>query len=344
MFILGIETSCDETSISVVEATGKSIVIRYNLVSSQVKLHLPFGGVLPELATREHLKNLPKLVSQLFHQKENGIDWPQIEAIAVTDGPGLAPALLIGHAYARGLGIALDKPVYGINHLEGHLFSPFLSAGKKIEFPFVGLIVSGGHTLLLHVLNWNHYVKLGGTVDDAAGEAFDKIARLLGLPYPGGPLIEKLAQKGNPYAYDFPQSFPEKENFNFSFSGLKTAVRYFFEKNPQHHQNEQWRADLAASFQRAIIETLSRKAIHAVEVTHASRLVASGGVLCNINLQHALSQQCKKRGVDLLLAPMGLCTDNAAMIAAVAAGKFLAGISPQLSEDIDPNLSLFCSH
>lgn len=339
MRVLGIETSCDESAVSIVEVQhGKTGVIA-NVVSSQIRLHQQFGGIVPEVATREHLRNLPQLVPGLMTQAR--LRFSDLDAIAVTQGPGLATSLLIGFSYARALGLAADVPVCGVNHLEGHLFSPFLTQSEKVEFPFIGLIVSGGHTLLVHAKGWNNYVKLGGTVDDAAGEAFDKVARLMDIPYPGGPKIEQFALEGNPEAYAFPRSFPQKDNFNFSFSGLKTAVRYFFEKNPHAHQDKGWTADLCASFQHAVVDVLARKAGNALAATGCKRLVASGGVLCNKALRIALAQACAEHGASLLVAEAKLCTDNAAMIAATAAEKLAVGIPLTLAQDIDPNLSLF---
>ena len=231
MRVLGIETSCDETAVALVETNPWSTDILAQVISSQIALHRPYGGVVPEMATREHLRNLPVLVPQVM--KDVNLKLDAIDAIAATEGPGLASSLLIGHSYARALAVALSKPMMGVNHLEGHLFSPFIANRRAVEFPFVGLIASGGHTLLVHALGWDRYLKLGSTVDDAAGEAFDKVAKLLGLPYPGGPEIEKMALKGNPEAFGLPRSFPERDNLNFSFSGLKTAVRFFYEKSPQ---------------------------------------------------------------------------------------------------------------
>jgi len=338
MRVLGIETSCDETAVALVEHDGHRARVLESMVSSQVKIHEPYGGVLPELATREHLRNLPRLVPQLLEKARIKLD--DIDLIAVTEGPGLTPALLIGHSYARALAIATGKPVSGINHLEGHLFSPFLALDRPPQFPFLGLIASGGHTLLVEAQGWNKYVKLGGTIDDAAGEAFDKVARMVGLPYPGGPQIEKMAREGNPDAHAFPQSFPEKDNFNFSFSGLKTSVRYFLEKNQDKLSDPCWRADVCASFQKAVIEVLARKTVNAAVHSRCKTISASGGVLCNQALRSALQEACAKKKIELLLADAQLCTDNAAMIAAVAAEKMSAGLPPSTNTDVNPNLSL----
>ena len=339
MRVLGIETSCDETAVALVETNPRSTDVLAQAISSQVDLHRPFGGVVPEMATREHLRNLPLLVPQVM--KAANLPLSAIDAIAATEGPGLASSLLIGHSYARALAVALSKPVVGVNHLEGHLYSPFLANKRAVEFPFVGLIASGGHTLLVHALGWDRYVKLGSTVDDAAGEAFDKVAKLIGLPYPGGPEIEKLAQQGNNEAYGLPRSFPERDNLNFSFSGLKTAVRFFYEKSPQARSDPAWTYDLCASFQKAVIDVLVKKSIQAVTMTGVERLTISGGVACNRMLRIDLASACGQANVELIMPDPEFCTDNAAMIAGTAAEKLAAGVEPHVGNDIDPNLDLF---
>jgi N6-L-threonylcarbamoyladenine synthase len=339
MRVLGIETSCDETAVALVETNPFSTDVLAEIVSSQIHLHRPFGGVVPEMATREHLRNLPKLVPQVL--REVNLSLEAIDAIAVTEGPGLASSLLIGHSYARALAVALSKPIMGINHLEGHLYSPFIANRRAVEFPFVGLIASGGHTLLVHALGWDRYVKLGSTVDDAAGEAFDKVAKLIGLPYPGGPEIEKMAKQGNSEAYGLPRSFPERDNLNFSFSGLKTAVRFFYEKSPQMRDDPVWSYDLCASFQKAVIDVLVRKSLQAAAMTRCTRLVVSGGVLCNRTLRDELELECYDAKIELIVADPAFCTDNAAMIAGTAAEKLEAGIPATCGSDINPNLNLF---
>jgi N6-L-threonylcarbamoyladenine synthase len=339
MRILGIETSCDETGVAVVETNPRSTDVLAEAISSQVPLHRPYGGVVPEMATREHLRNLPLLVPRVLREARLKLD--ALDGLAVTTGPGLASSLLVGYSYARALAVSLSKPIMGVNHLEGHLYSPFLSQQRQVEFPFIGLIASGGHTLLVHALAWNRYVKLGSTVDDAAGEAFDKVARLINLPYPGGPEIEKLAKMGNPEAYGLPRSFPERDNLNFSFSGLKTAVRLFYEKTPHVQADPVWGYDLCASFQKAVVDVLVRKSVQAATLAHVNRLVASGGVLCNRSLRDELAKACNAAGIELLLATPAFCTDNAAMIAGTAAEKIEAGIEPTIADDIDPNLDLF---
>ena len=339
MRVLGIETSCDETAVALVETNPWSTDILAQVVSSQIELHRPYGGVVPEMATREHLRNLPLLVPQVM--KEINLPLDAIDAVAATEGPGLASSLLIGHSYARALALSLSKPMVGVNHLEGHLYSPFLANRRSVEFPFVGLIASGGHTLLVHALGWDRYIKLGSTVDDAAGEAFDKVAKLLGLPYPGGPEIEKLAIKGNPEAFGLPRSFPERDNLNFSFSGLKTAVRFFYEKSTPMQSDPVWAYDLCASFQKAVIDVLVRKSVQAVAQARVERLAVSGGVLCNKMLRDELEFACYEAGIELIVAEPAFCTDNAGMIAGTAAEKLAAGLEPHCGEDINPNLDLF---
>ncbi|MEJ0000835.1 MAG: tRNA (adenosine(37)-N6)-threonylcarbamoyltransferase complex transferase subunit TsaD [Verrucomicrobiota bacterium] len=304
MRVLGIETSCDETAVALVETNPWSTDILAQIISSQVGMHRPFGGVVPEVATREHLRNLPLLVPRVL--KDINLSLQDVDAVAATEGPGLASSLLIGHSYARGLAVALSKPMIGVNHLEGHLFSPFIAGRRTVEFPFVGLIVSGGHTLLVHALGWDRYIKLGSTVDDAAGEAFDKVAKLLGLPYPGGPEIEKHALQGNPDAFGLPRSFPERDNLNFSFSGLKTAVRFFYEKSSQMQHDEAWTHDLCASFQKAVVDVLVRKAVQAVAHARCDRLTASGGVMCNKMLRDELEFACYEAGIELIVAEPAL--------------------------------------
>jgi len=339
MRVLGIETSCDETAVALVETNPWSTDILAQVVSSQIELHRPYGGVVPEMATREHLRNLPLLVPQVL--KDINLSLTDIDAVAATEGPGLASSLLIGHSYARALAIALSKPMIGVNHLEGHLYSPFFASRRAVEFPFVGLIASGGHTMLVHALGWDRYVKLGSTVDDAAGEAFDKVAKLLGLPYPGGPEIERVAIKGNPEAFGLPRSFPERDNLNFSFSGLKTAVRFFYEKSGQMQPDPVWSYDLCASFQKAVVDVLVRKSVQAVAQGRVERLAVSGGVLCNKMLRDELEFACYEAGIDLIVAEPAFCTDNAGMIAGTAAEKLAAGIKPHCGDDINPNLDLF---
>src|SRR6202453_4437325 len=295
MRVLGIETSCDETAVALVETNPFSTDILAQVISSQIEQHRPYGGVVPEMATREHLRNLPLLVPQVMSEVNLPLD--AIDAIAATEGPGLASSLLGGHFYPPALAVALSKPMMGVNHLEGHLYSPFIANRRAVEFPFVGLIVSGGHRMLAHALGWDHYIKLGSTVDDAAGEAFDKVAKLLGLPYPGGPEIEKNAIKGNPEAFGLPRSFPERDNLNFSFSGIKTAVRYLLPKLEGDYV-----ADVAASFQEAVVDILVRKTMAAAAELGVGLITVSGGVSCNSRLRRRMQEAAEKAGKRLLLA------------------------------------------
>jgi N6-L-threonylcarbamoyladenine synthase len=346
MIVLGIETSCDETGIALLEAAGgvrapKLEVIK-NVVSSQIPIHRPFGGVVPNLAKREHLKNLPIVYRRIFSDKKSAeFLWKKIGLIAVTVGPGLEPALWTGIEFAKRLAEERKKPLVGANHLEGHLYS-FLLPGQmktvKIEtdsrlrgsdrsdeagdradggrndrliFPMIALIVSGGHTLLLRMESFSKWKQLGETRDDAAGEAFDKVARLLALPYPGGPEIEKLAKSGDPNAIAFPRPMIHDHNFDFSFSGLKTSVLYYFRDNPGANK-----ADIAASFQQAAIDVLIAKAIRAAERFGAKSVILCGGVAANQALRFATQRACKDRGQQCFVPPFAYNIDNAAMIAA----------------------------
>ena len=329
MRVLGIETSCDETAIAVVEKLGARLRLLENTIASQIYLHRPYGGVVPELATRQHLICLDAMLRSL------PADWRTVDAVAVTRGPGLASALLIGTSYAKALAFSLGKPWLGVNHMEGHLFSPFLDGGREMEFPHVALIVSGGHTLLIHVRAPFDYKLLGSTLDDAAGEAFDKVAKMLGLQYPGGPEVERMAREGDPAAVDFPRSMLDSGDFNFSFSGLKTAVRVQLQKRDCPGV-----ADLCASFQQAVLDVLAAKTVRAALHTGVRIITVSGGVSCNHALQNAMQAAAAKKGLACRMAAAALSTDNAAMIAAVAACRFELGETSAWDLDIDPNLKL----
>src|SRR5665213_261096 len=330
MIILALETSCDETSAAVVR-DGKIVS---NVVSSQIQLHAEYGGVVPELAARAHLKNLLPVTQSAL--REAGISPPELDAVAATQGPGLAIALLVGFKAAQSVAFALNKPFIGINHHEAHLYSPWIGEFEKFQ-PNVSLIVSGGHTLLVMVESeWKHRV-LGGTIDDAAGECFDKTGKLMGLPYPAGPLIDKLAAAGNSDAYDFPRPLLHDANDDFSFSGLKTSVRYFLRDHPALLDDRQKVCDLCASVQAAIVEVLVKKPIRAAKREGVRCVTASGGVTCNRALRHELERACKKNGFVLRLAEKNLCTDNAAMIGILAERKLLAKTPlPPLDEEIQP--------
>lgn len=331
--ILAIESSCDETAVAIVRGEpGRAAEVLASEVASQIDLHREFGGVVPELASRNHSLHLRPLVEQALLHAGTGIG--EIDAFAATTGPGLASSLLIGSTAAKAMACAAAKPFLGINHLEGHLLSPFI--GRTEVPPHIALIVSGGHTLLLDVTAPGAYQKLGSTRDDAAGEAFDKVGKMLGLPYPGGPEIERAARDGNPAAYDFPRSMLADPHLDFSFSGLKTAVLYTLQRETAPIPV----ADLAASFQQAVIEILVGKALKATRRSGRRLLALSGGVSLNRALREAFATACAPRGIQLLTAPPDLCTDNAAMIAFAALLRHLAGEHSPLQGDIHPNLPL----
>lgn len=330
--ILALETSCDETAVAILR--GRELLA--SEVASQSALHEQYGGVVPEVASRNHLLHAPRLLDAAF--KTAGVSPEEVDAFAATGGPGLATSLMIGASIAKGLAIALRKPYLAINHLEGHLLSPFFDIPGEID-PNVALIVSGGHTLLVQVAGVNAYRVLGRTVDDAAGEAFDKVAKMLGLPYPGGPEVERRALSGDPKRFEFPRSMLDSGDHNFSFSGLKTAVRYTLAKIAPL-PDEQLIADLCASFQSAAIEVLVRKTIRAARACESSLVTLSGGVSCNGELQRELQRACEKANLRFLVAPRFLSTDNAAMIAFAASLQFEAGCVSAISEEIDPNLAL----
>lgn len=313
MKILSIETSCDETAIALVEAKGgknaPKFKVHKNLVTSQINIHRPFGGVVPNLAKREHIKNLPILLDQIGTEK----DLQKIDALAVTVGPGLEPALWTGIEFSKTLSKRLKKPLIGANHLEGHLYSFLLDHKGKLEFPALGLIVSGGHTILLLMKSLTEWKKLGETRDDAVGEAFDKVARLLELPYPGGPEVEKLAKHGDVNAIPFPRPMMHTKDYDFSYSGLKTAVLYYLRDNKKSKK-----ADVAASFQEAAFEVLISKTMKAAKEFGAKSVILAGGVAASKTLREMLSVATKENQLKLLVPGFEFNTDNAAMIAAGA--------------------------
>lgn len=324
--ILAIETSCDETAVAVL--AGRRIVA--SEVASQIDLHALTGGVVPEVASRNHLRTLKPVLDQALANA--GLTIRDIDAFAATRGPGLATSLMIGTSMAKGLAIAAGRPFFAVNHLEGHLLSPFY--GKDVK-PAVGLIVSGGHTLLVDIEGLGNYRAIGSTIDDAAGEAFDKVGKLLGLPYPGGPHVNRLAVDGDPARYDFPRSMMDSGDFSFSFSGLKTSVRYLLPKLTDYRTE-----DLCASFQEAVIDVLVAKTLKAVAATGRECVAVSGGVSCNTRLRERFESECSILGLELLFAEPQLCTDNAAMIGFVAALKLAGGQPSPVTTDIDPNLRL----
>ncbi len=316
MRVLGIETSCDETGVALVEADATGVPrLLGQALHSQVEMHSAYGGVVPELASRDHIRRVLPLLQSVLD--DAGIDRRGIDVVAYTRGPGLAGALLVGAGVACSLAAALAKPTLGVHHLEGHLLSPFLSADPP-EFPFVALLVSGGHTQLLQVDDVGDYSLLGETIDDAAGEAFDKSAKLLGLGYPGGPALARLAEFGDATAFTLPRPLLNRRSLDFSFAGLKTAVRTQALKM-SGTVCEQARADLAASTQEAIVDVLVRKSMAALEQTGLARLVVAGGVGANAALRARLDAECETRQARVHYPELALCTDNGAMIALAAA-------------------------
>jgi len=330
--LLALESSCDETAAAICTLEGGLIASR---IASQIEIHRQYGGVVPEVASRNHILHVRPLVQQVLADAGKTLD--DMAAFAATSGPGLVSSLLIGTSMAKALAIAENKPFLAVNHMEGHLLSPFMNDNGPVR-ACVALIVSGGHTMLVRVHGVGRYELLGRTRDDAAGEAFDKVAKMIGLPYPGGPEIDKLATRGDPNAFAFPRSFLDGRSLEFSFSGLKTAV--FYELPRLDLKNEQVLADLSASVQAAIVEVLVEKLLLAAKQCGETLVTVSGGVSCNRGLRVALTARCAKAGLQLLLARPDLCTDNAGMIAFAAAQRFSIGHTSLLEADVDPNLSL----
>jgi N6-L-threonylcarbamoyladenine synthase len=327
--VLAIETSCDETAVAILRAPRDILASE---VASQIDLHKRYGGVVPEVASRNHLPRIRPLIEAALHR--SGSSLTDIDCVAATRGPGLLTSLLVGYSAAKGLAIGLGKPFIGINHLEGHLLSPFLP-GIDRAFPSIGLIVSGGHTMLVRSTGIGAYHLLGRTLDDAAGEAFDKVAKLLELPYPGGPEIDRLARQGNPKKFGLPRSMLKSGDFNFSFSGLKTAVRYLLPK-----LEGDFHADVCASFQEAVVDVLVQKTIRAAERSGVQLVTVSGGVSANSRLRSKMLEATTSARLDLKLASPSLSTDNAAMIAYAALERYQLGYRTDLREDADPNLQL----
>ena len=325
--ILAIETSCDETAVAIFNE-GRLVASE---VASQIAIHSEFGGVEPEVASRNHLLALRPTLDRALYSA--GVSLGEVEAVGATNGPGLATSLMLGMSMGKGLAVALGKPFIAVNHMEGHLLSPFMSDPSG-PGDSVGLVVSGGHTLLVRVFGVGRYQLLGKTVDDAAGEAFDKVGKLLGLPYPGGPRVAALAERGDARRFELPRSMLHSGDYQFSFSGLKTAVRYLL---PKHDPVPV--ADICASFQEAVVEVLVEKTMRAVRLSGVTTLALSGGVSCNARLRECFHQACSIAGVRLLLAPPALCTDNAAMIAYVAFLHLRNGAAGDLTADVCPNLA-----
>jgi N6-L-threonylcarbamoyladenine synthase len=339
--LLALETSCDETAVAILRGRNGGAELLASEVASQIEEHEKFGGIVPEVASRNHLVQAPRLLERAAHAAR--IDLSGIDAFAATCGPGLASSLMIGASIAKGLALGFGKPYLAVNHLEGHLLSPFFGAAEIR--PSVSLVVSGGHTMSFFVRAIGDYEMIGRTVDDAAGEAFDKVAKLLGLGYPGGPEIEKRARGGNPDRFHLPRSMPDSENF--SFSGLKTAVRYLLPKigiNPgedkEFPRDKKLLSDFCASVQQAIVDVLVTKTIAAARKHKVTLVTISGGVSCNQELREQMSNACKRSGNEFKTAEPWLCTDNAAMIAFAAILKLQRGIRSSVADEIDPNLAL----
>ena len=326
MIILGFESSCDETGVALVDASPHASLngvprLLSHALFSQIDMHQAYGGVVPELASRDHIQRVLPLTTQVL--RDAGLALSDVNVVAYTRGPGLAGALLVGAGVACAMAAALGKPVMGVHHLEGHLLSPFLSADPP-EFPFVALLVSGGHTQLMRVDHVGSYELLGESIDDAAGEAFDKSAKLMGLPYPGGPHLAKLAEHGDSKAFKLPRPLLNSGNLDFSFAGLKTAV--MIQAKKLGDELEARKADLAASTQAAIVDVLVKKSMAALALTGLNRLVVAGGVGANARLRSELNAACAKRNVRVHYPELHLCTDNGAMIALAAGMRLQAGL------------------
>ncbi len=344
--VLGIESSCDETAVAILRAPAdpgarKAPTLLSSVISTQIALHREHGGVVPELASRNHSADLPRVIREACNQA--GIDPDQADAYAATSGPGLVAALLVGNTTAKALALATGKPFIAVNHLEGHMLSPFITLDEGI-IPHLALVVSGGHTLFIDVKEFGSYHLLGRSLDDAAGEAFDKVGKMLGLPYPGGPEIDNLASSGNPTAFAFPRALLKEPSLNVSFSGLKTSVLYTLPKlisnGDPTELPKQTLCDLCASFQQAVIDTLITKALRGLKSTGHQTLALSGGVSCNKALRSQLEETCSKHGIRLILPSPVFTTDNAAMIAFAGLHHTLHGHSHPLDQDVDPNLKL----
>jgi len=325
MIVLGLETSCDETGLALYDSEQG---LRGQVLYSQIKLHAEYGGVVPELASRDHVRKLIPLLDELLIQ--SGVKKSEIDAVAYTRGPGLMGALMTGALFGRTLAFALNKPAIGVHHMEGHMLAPLLSDTPP-EFPFVALLVSGGHSQLMAAYGIGQYELLGESIDDAAGEAFDKVAKMMDLPYPGGPNIARLAQQGNPTAFDFPRPMLH-QGLTFSFSGLKTAVSVQLKK--VEGQNRE--ADIAASFQEAIVDTLVKKSVKALKQTGLNRLVIAGGVSANQRLREQLESSLNRIKASVYYAEPALCTDNGAMIAFAGYQRLKAGQQDGLSVTTTP--------
>ena len=336
MKVLGIETSCDETGVAIYDS---EVGLLADCLYSHVEIHAKYGGVIPELASRDHIRKTLPLIEEVIEKA--GIDASEIEGVAYTAGPGLVGALLVGAAIGRTLGMAWDVPTIGVHHMEGHLLAPMLEP-EPPEFPFVALLVSGGHTQLVKVGGIGRYELLGESLDDAAGEAFDKVGKMLGLPYPGGPHVAKLAQRGDPTRFNFPRPMINRPGLDFSFSGLKTYVRNTITslRDESGELAEQDAADIARAFEEAVVNTLSIKCRRALEETGYKKLIIAGGVSANLRLREVLEEAMAKVDGRLFYAQLKYCTDNGAMIAYAGCQRLLAGERDDLEIRAQPRWSL----
>lgn len=333
MLTLAIETSCDETSCAVIR-NGREVLS--NIISSQIEIHRKFGGVVPEIASRKHIENINQIIQEALDGANIGFN--DIDLVGVTQGPGLVGALLIGISAAKAIAFGLDKPLIGVNHIEGHVCANYIEF-KDLEPPFTCLIVSGGHSYLVQVKGYTDYEVVGRTRDDAAGEAFDKVARALGLPYPGGPFIDKLALKGDKEAIQFPRVFLEPKSYDFSFSGLKTAVLNHLNGEKQKN-NEIIIEDLAASFQQAVLDVLVEKTFRLAKERQSDKIVLAGGVASNAGLRAMMEDRGKMEGIEIYYPSRTLCTDNAAMIGSAAYYNYIEGKESDYGMKVIPNLDL----
>lgn len=333
VMILAIESSCDETAAAVVK-NGREVLS--NVISSQIDLHTLYGGVVPEIASRKHIEKINQVTEQAL--AEASVTWDDIDAIAVTYGPGLVGALLVGVSYAKSLAWALKKPLVGVHHIEGHISANYIE-NKELEPPFMCLVVSGGHSHLVKVADYGQYEILGKTRDDAAGEAFDKVARAIGLGYPGGPKIDKVSNEGNPLAMDFPRAKVANNEYDFSFSGLKSAVLNYL-NSMEMKGEEVSQADVAASFQQAVVDVLVGHSMRALEEYGFNKFAIAGGVASNSHLRAAFEEACKERGVSFYRPSPIFCTDNAAMIGVAGYYEFMKGMRSDWDLNAVPNLKL----
>ncbi len=333
MLTLAIETSCDETSSAVIK-DGREVLS--NIISSQIEIHRRFGGVVPEIASRKHIESINKIIQESLDEAK--VSFKDIDLISVTQGPGLVGALLVGLSTAKALAYGLNIPIVGVNHVKGHVCANYIEH-KDLEPPFTCLIVSGGHTYLVQANSYTDYELVGRTRDDAAGEAFDKVARALGLPYPGGPFIDKLAKEGNKKAIEFPRVFLDDKTYDFSFSGLKTAVLNYLNQEKQRG-NEIIIEDVAASFQQAVLDVLVEKSFRLAKERKSNKIVIAGGVAANEGLRNMMEERGKREGIEIFYPSRILCTDNAAMIGAAGYFNYINGKESSLGMNVNPNLDI----